>query len=140
MLKEDLAGEVLEVRVLHPAGEDGLVGKGVGVLQVHQPGHEARMDGRPPLTSGEEAGPFPLEPGPVDQRRQPDQLVPPIDHVEQSRTQQVVLLSRAGTVLHGRQNRRLCRPFQPNPAIPAPQIPSFPASDQQLAGCSRSTR
>jgi hypothetical protein len=72
VLEEHLAGEVLEVGVLHPAGEDGLVGEAVGVLQVHQPGHQTGMGGRPPLRGGEEAGPVFLEPGPVDQRRQPD--------------------------------------------------------------------
>ena len=85
MLEEGFAGEVLEVRVLHPTGEHRVIGEPVSVLENHQPGDQARMDGRPPLTSGEEARPFPLEPGPVDQRCQPDQLVPPIDHVEQAR-------------------------------------------------------
>jgi hypothetical protein len=69
VLEEDLTGEMLEVRVLHPAGEHRLIREAIGVLQVHQPGDQARMNGGPPLTSGEKIGPFPLEPAPVDQRR-----------------------------------------------------------------------
>ena len=106
VLEERLAREVPEVRVLHPAGDDGLVGQAVGVLEVHQPGNQARVSGRASLVRGEEAGPFPLEPGPIDQGGEPDQLVPSIDHVEQARSQQVVLFGRAGAVLHGRQKRR----------------------------------
>lgn len=85
VLEEDLTGEMLEVRVLHPAGEHRLVGEVEGVLQVQQSGDQARMGGGPPLTSRKETGPLPLEPGPVDQRGQLDQLMPTIDHVDQAR-------------------------------------------------------
>jgi hypothetical protein len=139
VLEEGLAGEVLEVRVLHPTGKHRLVGKAVGVLEIHQPRHQTRMDGRPPLTSGEEAGPLPLEPVPVDQCRQPDQLVPPIDHVDQPRPQQVRLLSRAGTMLHARQNRRVSRRKQSNPANPGRSIRQFSQPDQWTASCSEPT-
>ena len=66
VLEEDLTREVLEVGVLHPAGEHRLVGQAVGVLQHHQPGNQPRMRRRPPLAGGEEAGSLPLEPRPVD--------------------------------------------------------------------------
>ena len=118
VLEEDPAGEVLEVRVLHPAGEHRLVGETVGMLQVHQPRHQAGMRGRPSFLGGEEADPFPLEPGPVDQRGQPDQLVSSIDQIDQARPQQVGLFRRAVTMLHAHQNRRNAAWFQPNPAIP----------------------
>jgi hypothetical protein len=39
VLEEDLTGEMLEVRILHPAREHRLVGEAVGVLQVQQSGH-----------------------------------------------------------------------------------------------------
>ncbi|UZO96369.1 hypothetical protein RMHFA_05686 [Roseomonas mucosa] len=54
------------------------------MLEVHQPDDQTRMAGSPALTGGKEAGPFPLEPGPVDQRRQPDQFVSPVDHADQA--------------------------------------------------------
>ena len=104
-------------------------GGALGVLQVNQPRDEARIGRWPSLKGREEANPLPLEPAPVDQHRHLDQLMPPIDPAEQSRKQQVVLLSRAGTVLCGTQNRRLCRLFQSKVAILAPDIPSFSALD-----------
>lgn len=85
VLEEGLAGGVLEVRVLDPTGEHCLVGEAIGVLQVHQPGDQARMSGEPSLLGRKEARPFPLEPGPIDQRRKPDQLVPPVDDVDEAR-------------------------------------------------------
>jgi hypothetical protein len=118
VLEEGLAGEVLEVRVLHPAGEHGFVGKAVGVLQVQQPCHQTWVGSGPPLVRGEEAGPFPLEPGPVDQHRQPDRFMPPIDHVGQPRAQQIGLFRWAWAVLHVHQNRRIAARCQWNPAIP----------------------
>ncbi len=84
VLEEGLAGEVLEVRVLDPAGEHRLIGEAIGVLQVHQPSDQPRIGSRPSLLSRKEAGPFSLEPVPVDQRGQPDQLMPPIDHVDEA--------------------------------------------------------
>jgi hypothetical protein len=104
--EEGLAREALEMRVLHPAGDDGLVGQAEGVLEAHQPRDQARVDGRASLVGGKEAGPFPLEPGPVDQGGEPDQLVLAVDHVEQAWPQQVGLFGRARAVLHARRNRR----------------------------------
>ena len=85
VLEESLASEVLEVRVLDPAGEHRLIGEAIGVLQDHQPSHQLRLRGGPSLLSRKEAGPFPLEPVPVDQRRQSNQLMPPVDDVDEAR-------------------------------------------------------
>ena len=106
VLEEGLTREVLEVRVLDPARDNRFVGQAVGVLEVNQPRDQARVGGRPPLARRKEAGPFALEPRPVDQGGEPDQFVPPVDHVEQARAQQVGLFGRAWAVLHARQNRR----------------------------------
>jgi hypothetical protein len=107
-----------EVGVFYPAGEDSLIGETVSVLQIHQPGNQAGMRGWSAFVRGEEACPFPLEPGPVDQGGEPDQFMVPVDQLDQTRPQQVVLFSRPGAVLHGTENRRICAQFQPNPAIP----------------------
>jgi hypothetical protein len=140
VLKECLAGEVLVVRVLHPAGEDGRIGEAIGVLQIHQACDQARRQSGPPLRGGEEARPFTLEPGPVDQRRQPDQLVPPIDHVDQAWTHQLGVFGRVGTVLHGREKRRVCRQGQPNLAIPQRPVREIAEPDQCIGSCSRPTQ
>lgn len=67
MLKECLAAEMLPVRVLGPAGHDGLVRKRKGMLKVAQTGDQTwRCRG----TAGvrwKEPEPFPLENIPVDQ-------------------------------------------------------------------------
>jgi hypothetical protein len=42
VLEERLAGEMLKVRVLHPAGDHRLVREPEGVLQVEQPRHQPR--------------------------------------------------------------------------------------------------
>ena len=89
------------------ASDDGLVGRAEGVLEAHRPRDQARVDGRASLVvGGKEAGPFPLEPRPVDQGGEPDQLVLAVDHVEQAWPQQVGLFGRARAVLHARRNRR----------------------------------
>src|SRR6266436_2687140 len=46
MLEELLAAEVLEVRVLHPAIAQSLVGKVVSVLEDRQPRHQPRRQRR----------------------------------------------------------------------------------------------
>ena len=102
MLEEHLPGEVLVVGVLDPTRDHRLVRQPIGVLQIQQPRHQPRLCCRPPLAGRKEPGPLPLEHLPVDQRRQLHQLVLPINHVDQTRTQQVILFLRARTVLHAR--------------------------------------
>src|SRR5215472_19305996 len=46
MLEKRLAAEVLEVRILHPAIAQSLVGKVVGVLEDRQPRHQPRRQRR----------------------------------------------------------------------------------------------
>jgi hypothetical protein len=130
VLEDRLAGEVLEVRVLDPAGEDGLIGETVGVLQIHQPGHQARMRGGASLGRRKEACPLPLEPGPVDQGREPNQLVTCVNHVDQARAPRVGRFSRARTVLHARQNCRVGPGFPPDPAICRSNLDRLPQRSQ----------
>lgn len=104
MLEERLPGEMLIIRVLDPTSDHRLVRQPVGVLQIQQPGNQPRVRRRPTLARWKEPGPLPLEHLPVNQRGKLHQLVARVDHVGQTRTQQVILFLRARTVLHG-QNR-----------------------------------
>ena len=72
------------------------------MLEIHQPRHQAWRCRRPPLVRREEGCPLPLEKLPVDQRGELHQLVVRIDHVDQSRTEQVILFRGAGMGLHRR--------------------------------------
>jgi hypothetical protein len=108
VLKERLAGKVLEMRILHPAGDHSLVRRSERVLEVEQPRHQPRRGRRSTRRGREEPGPFAFEEVPVDQRRQRNQLVAQVDHVNAARTEEVVLLGRTGTVLHAaNQNCRI---------------------------------
>ncbi len=102
MLEEYLAGEMLVVRVLHPAGDDGFIGKAIGMLEVQQACHQARRRGRTAGLRREEPGPLALEDLPVDQLCELRQFVAQIDHLDQAGSQKVILFWRAGTVLHRR--------------------------------------
>lgn len=102
VLKERLAGEMLVIRVLDPPGDDGLVRQLEGMLEIHQPRHQAWRCRRPTLVRREEGCPFPFEKLPIDQRGELHQLVVRIDHVDQSRTEQVILFRGAGMGFHRR--------------------------------------
>ena len=115
-------------------------GEAVGVLQTHQACDQARRESGPPLRGGEETGPVFFEPGPVDQRRQPDQFVARVDHVEQAWARRVGVFGRAGAVPHGRETRRVCRRGQPNRAIPQRPIRGIAEPDQCIGSCSRPTK
>ena len=100
VLKEGLAGEVLVIRVLDPAGDDGLIRQPIGMLEIKQPRHQPRRRGRTPRGRRKEPCPLPFEHLPVDQGSQLHQLVAQIDHVDQARTQQIILFRRTSAVLH----------------------------------------
>jgi hypothetical protein len=118
VLEERLATEVLVVRVLHPPGHDRLIRQLVGVLEVKQPRHQPRRGRRAPRMRREEPRPLLLEELPVDQRGQLHQLVAQVDHVRQTRSQQVVLLRGAGFGLHvSIRNCRVLARNLPNPAV-----------------------
>src|SRR6056297_2356121 len=91
---------MLIIRVLHPAGDDGLVRQVEGVLEVEKPRDQPRRCRWPSNARREETGPLSLEKFPVDQLRQLHQLVARIDHVGQAGTQEVILIFSADTRLH----------------------------------------
>ena len=101
MLEERLAGEMLIVGVLDPAGDDRLIRQPPGVLQIEQPSHQPRFRRRPPLAGRRKPRPLAVKHLPIDQGRQLHQLVPRVDHVDQPRTQQIILLRRARATFHG---------------------------------------
>ena len=70
------------------------------MLQIKQSRHQSWRNGRPPDRRWKEPRPFPLEHLPVDQARQLHQFVALIDHVDQSRAEQVILFGQARAVLH----------------------------------------
>ena len=100
--EKGLAGAALIIRVLDPAGDHRLVRQLAGVLLTEQPRRQSRRCRRPPLEGRKEPGPFPLEHVPVNRCRQLHRRVPPVDHVDQTRAQQVILFQRARAMLHGR--------------------------------------
>jgi len=100
MLKERLAGEVLVIGIFDPTRDHRLVRESKRVLQIEQPGDHPGRRGRAAGARGEEPGPLRLEHLPVDQRGEFHQLVARVDHVDQTRAQQVVLFRRAGVMLH----------------------------------------
>jgi hypothetical protein len=102
VLKERLAGEVLLIRVHDPPGDDCLVRELEGVLEIHEPCHQAWRCRRATLVRREEGCPLPFEKLSVDQSRKPHQFVARVDHVDQSAAEQVILLRGAGMGLHRR--------------------------------------
>jgi hypothetical protein len=78
-------------------------GQQASVLKVKQTRHQHRLCRGLALAGSKE--PYPL---PVDQRRKLHQLMSAIDHVDQTRTQQVTLFLTAWAVLYGKnQNDRV---------------------------------
>jgi len=49
VLKERLASKMLEIRILDPAGDHGIIRQPVDMLQIHQPCHQPGMRRRAPL-------------------------------------------------------------------------------------------
>lgn len=100
MLGKGLAGEVLIIGNLDPAGHDDLVREPIDVLQIHQPRDQTRQVRRAPLVQRKETGLFPLEDIPVDQRRELRQFMAGVNHVDQPRAQQVILFRGEEMELH----------------------------------------
>ena len=88
-LQVGLAAEELPVRVLHPGVDHCFIGGVEGVLQVQQPGNQARRQGGPAAPRSERHLERALDLGPVDQRGQPDQWVLHVDLLVQPRTEQL---------------------------------------------------
>src|SRR6516225_8014301 len=79
MLEKFLAAEVLEVRVLHPAIAQSLVGKVVGVLEDRYPRHQPRRQWRLARLVGVDRPKRLLQKSPIDRPRQLHQRVFHID-------------------------------------------------------------
>lgn len=74
-LQVGLAAEEPLVQVLHSGVDHCFVGRIEGVLQVQQPSHQARRQGRVVTAGGKRDRKGALDLGPVDQRGQSDQRV-----------------------------------------------------------------
>ncbi len=91
MSEKLLAAEVLEVRVLHPAIAQTLVGKVVGMLEDRQPCHQPRRQRRlARLVRVDRPEPL-LQKTPIDRLRQLHQRVVHIDDLVKPRAKQILL-------------------------------------------------
>ena len=88
VLEKFLAGEVLKVWVLNPAGAHLFVRQHENVLEQQKPDHEPRLDPRPPRV-GIERGDLRIEPVPVDALGELHQLVPHVDDLVEPRPEQI---------------------------------------------------
>jgi hypothetical protein len=81
MLEKFLAAEVLEVRVLHPAIAQSLVGKVIAVLEDRQPRHQPRRQRRlAGLVAVQRPEPL-FQKAPIDRPRQFRQRVVHVDNL-----------------------------------------------------------
>src|SRR6266702_4557423 len=92
MLEKFLAAEVLEVRILHPAIAQSLVGKVVGVLEDRQPRHQPRRQWRRARLIGVDRPKRLLQKTPIDRPRQLHQRVFHIDDSATTRLEVALLL------------------------------------------------
>ena len=91
MLEKLLAAEVLEVRVLHPAIAQSLVGKVVSVLEDRHSRHQPRRQRRlTRLVGVDRPEPF-FQKTPVDRPRQLHQRVVHVDDLIKPRAEQILL-------------------------------------------------
>ena len=91
---------MLPVGVLGPSGHHRLVRERISMLEVAQPRNQTRRSGGAAGVGGEEPRPFPFENTPVNQGLELHQLMAHVDHLDQSRAQQVVLFRRWLSGLH----------------------------------------
>src|SRR5437660_4851789 len=91
MLEVLLAAEVLEVRVLHPAIAQSLVGKVVSVLEDRQPRHQPRRQRRLARFVGVHRPERILQKTPIDRPPQLHQRVFHVDDLIKPRAEQILL-------------------------------------------------
>src|SRR6266540_4019803 len=91
MLEELLAAEVLEVRVLHPAITQSLVGKVISVLEDRQPRHQPRRQRRLARLVGVHRTKLLFQKTPVDRPRQLHQGVVHVDDLVKPGAEQILL-------------------------------------------------
>ena len=90
MLKMRLAAEGLEVRVLQPGRAGLFVRQSLHVLEQVQPGHKARRQPAPTLRLVEMRPESVIKLAPVDQGREPDQLMRRVNDRLQRTAEQIV--------------------------------------------------
>src|SRR5262245_157089 len=83
-----LSGEVLEIRVMHPALADTLVGQSVDVLEQQQPNHEPDLNPRPAFVAVERRD-LAVDPLPFDLACKLHQLVLHVDDLLEPRSEQI---------------------------------------------------
>src|SRR6516162_8855094 len=91
MLEKFLAAEVLEVRVLHPAIAQSLVGKVVSVLEDRKARHQPRRQRRLARLVGVDRAELRFQKPPVDRPRQLHQRVVHVDDLVKPRAEQILL-------------------------------------------------
>src|SRR5258708_20562770 len=91
MLEELLAAEVLEVRVLHPAITQSLVGKVISVLEDRQPRHQPRRQRRLARLVGVYRTKLLFQKTPVDRPRQLHQGLLHVDDLVKPGAQEILL-------------------------------------------------
>src|SRR5260221_12270441 len=90
MLEELLAAEVLEVRVLHPAIAQSLVGKVISVLEDRQPRHQPRRQRRLARLVGVHRTKLLFQKTPGDRPRQLHQGGGHVDEFVKPRAEQIL--------------------------------------------------
>ena len=88
MLEELFPGEVLEIRIMHPALAHAFVGQAIDVLEQQQPDHEAGLDPRPPLVAVERRN-LAVDPCPVELACELHQLVLHVDDLLEPGPEQI---------------------------------------------------
>ena len=104
VLKELLATEQLEIRVLQPARTERLVGEIVQVLEDRQAGHQPGGQRRPAGIIVVELAEARLEKAPVDRARERHQRVSQVDDLIEPRPEQIRLATLASLLRSHRQN------------------------------------
>ena len=93
VLEKLLPGEVLEIRVMHPALADTLVGQSVDVLEQQQPNHEPGLNPRPAFVAVERRD-LAVDPLPVDLACELHQRVLGVDDLLEPRPEQIARYRR----------------------------------------------
>ena len=89
MLEELFPGEILEIRITHPALAHARIGQAVDVLEQQQPNHEAGLDPRPTLVAVERRN-LAVDLRPVELARELHQLMLHIDDLLEPGPEQIV--------------------------------------------------
>lgn len=108
-LQVSLSAEELPVRVLHPGVDHCLIRSIEGVLQVQQPCHQARRQGRAAPSRSERGTEAALDLAPIDQLGHAHQRVLHVDQLIQARDEQIAAVRAAWLGTHGQDLVEICR-------------------------------